>query len=246
MPLCDVAIAITSLWRHGYLLACLDGIAKNLPEVSVIVADDSDTDLCASIAGPDCIRMKFDSGLPAKRNAIVDACQKPLLLLACDDFDFSTPEARQGIEKMVKVLDENPDVDVAGGHVDGLSYEGYLEYVPGEYVRETRLVPDGTPFQRCDLTVNYFLARTDKIVAWDVRMKIGGEHFDWFWQMRQAGCKIVWVSGVNVNTLQLGTSTNVQDPRYGGFRRRAINLGHPLMKKQYNIKDYISFDGGIS
>lgn len=246
MPLNEVSMLITSFLRHGCLRVCLSGIAKNLPECTIIVVDDSDVDLCANIAGANCIRMKFDSGLSAKRNAGVKACQTKYILLGCDDFDFSTPEARLGIEKMVKVLDENPDIDVAGGRVDNNPYEGYLEYVSGEYVRETRLVPDGSPFQRCDLTVNYFLARTDKIVAWDERMKIGGEHFDWFWQMGQTGCKIVWVPEVNVNTLHLGMGPDTQDPRYGGFRRRAVNLGHPLMKKQYNIKDYIGFDGGKS
>ena len=252
MPLSDVAIAITSLWRHGYLRSCLNGIVKNLPEVVVMVADDSDTDLCAKIVGNTCIRLSHDAGLSAKRNAIVRSCQKPLLLLACDDFDFSTPEARLGVEKLARVLDENPEVDVAGGRVDGRAYEGFLEYVPGEHIRELPFLSDNSEksklFYPVDLTVNYFLARVDTIKAfpWPEEMRIGGEHVCFFLDLKQAGKRVVWVPGVNVNTFHLPPTPDVQDPRYYGFRRRAISLGHPLMKKRYNITKYIGFDGGVS
>jgi glycosyltransferase involved in cell wall biosynthesis len=134
MRLSDIAIAITSLWRPEYLRRCLYGIYKNLPEVEVIVADDSDTDLCANIAGLNCIRLDHDAGLSAKRNAIVAACQKPLILLACDDFDFSTPEARDGVIRMAKILRSSEinighEIDLVAGRVNNKIYEGYLEYV---------------------------------------------------------------------------------------------------------------------
>jgi hypothetical protein len=248
--LTDVSIAITSFLRHGCLRACLKGIATNLPECQVIIADDSDTDLCADVAWSynDCIRLPFDSGLTVKRNATVEACKTPYWLCGCDDFDFSTKRVREGIERMVAVLDENPDIDVAGGRVNDRAYEGFLEYVPGNYIRETRLeqVP-WLPFHPVDLTVNYFLARTHRIVPWDETIRpIGGEHGDWFLSMKEAGRKVVWVPGVNINTLNLGNGSGVQDPRYSNFRRRAFACGHTQFKNKRNIKDYIGFDGDKS
>lgn len=253
MPLPDVSIAITSFCRWGYLSACLAGIRANLPECKILVADDSFDNRCADIAGPECIRLSPDSGLTSKRNATVKACQTKYILLGSDDFDFSTPEAREGIEKLVRTMDEYPEIDVAGGRVDHREYEGYLEYVPGKYIREHRMetpidesyVPAYIPV---DLTVNYFLARTESIRAfpWPEEMKIGGEHVCFFLDLKMAGKKVVWIPGVNVNTLHLGMGSDVQDPLYSSFRRRAVSLGHPLMKKRYNISTYIGFDGGIS
>jgi glycosyltransferase involved in cell wall biosynthesis len=245
MSLQDVTILVTTFLRPGYLRKTLEGIRANLPECPVLVVDDSDNPSAESIHLP------FDSGLPAKRNAGVKACTTKYLLMGCDDFDFSTAEARAGVEKLVRVMDEFPEIDVAGGRVDHRPYEGFLEYNPGEYIKETPLTgegPAGTVYLTVDLTVNYFMARTESIrpFPWPEEMRIGGEHVCFFLDLKLANKYVVWVPGVNVNTLKLGQGSNVQDPRYRGFRMRAINLGHPLMKKRYDIKDYIGFDGGKS
>jgi hypothetical protein len=128
-----------------------------------------------------------------------------------------------------------------------------LEYVPGSHIKETRLEPcPGLEFYCVDLTVNYFLARTNRIIPWDETIRpIGGEHGDWFLSMKEAGRKVVWVPGVNITALTLGTGEGQvrppgQDYRYNGFRRRAYQCGHTIFKKKRNIVDYIGFDGGKS
>lgn len=241
MPLNDVTICVTSFLRPGYLKECLRGIHENLPECRVQVVDDSGRDIDTTPCDG-CVFLPFDSGLPAKRNAGVTICSTKYWVPGHDDFDFSTQEAREGLLKLVKVLDENPDVDVAGGRVHNDPYEGFLEWVPGSHIKETWLKTDGTKeFYPVDLTVNYFLARTDRIVPWDERMKIGGEHGDWFLEMKEQGRKTVWVPGVNITTLQLGPEA--QDERYPAFRGRARELGHKIFKEKRNIVDYIGFDG---
>jgi len=244
MGLQDVTILITTFLRPGYLERCVQGAKINLSECVLLVVDDSE--IKSPLAN---IELPFDSGLAMKRNVGVAACKTKYLLLGCDDFDFSTLEARQGVEKLIKILDENPEIDIAGGRVDGHPYEGNLEYAPGEYIREHRVIGNpNNPFTPVDLTVNYFMGRTEimKQFPWPEEMRIGGEHVCFFLDLKHAGRKVVWVPGVNINTLYLGIALNVQDPRYGGYRRRAINLGHPLMKKRYNIKNYIGFEGDRS
>lgn len=249
-PLNDVTILITSFLRFGYLNTCLHGAREKLPECGLLVVDDSDETQKETIHSGGSwtiVEMPFDSGLAAKRNMGVRYCKTQYLLLGCDDFDFSTSEARQGIERLLSVLEENPDIDVASGRVDNHPYEGFLEYKPGHFIREHRLTPNHTaPFFDVDLTVNYFLARAARIVPWDDRMKIGGEHGDWFLSMKEAGRRVVWVPGVNITTLHLGTSKNVQSPLYGGFRGRALELGHRIFKEKRGIRDYIDFGGGFS
>jgi len=64
--------------------------------------------------------------------------------------------------------------------------------------------------------------------------------------MKIQGRKTVWVPNVSITTLQLGDAPEVQDARYGQYRRRAVDLGHRIFKEKRNIKQYIGFGGDIS
>lgn len=231
MSLYKVTILITSFLRPGYLADCLAGIKKNLPEVKVIVVDDG------GATGKGVISLPFDSGLSAKRNRGVEATKTGYLLMGSDDFDFSTVEARNGILKLLAVLETNPDVDIAGGHVDGNVYEGNLVVAPGQYIAQTKLniTKNITP---CDLVVNYFLARTASIrpYPWDERMKIGGEHGDWFLTLKDNGLKVVAVSDVNITSLPYDRTK--EDPRYASFRGRAKDLGHRIFLRKRGISEF--------
>ena len=253
----EVSILITSFLRPGYLKECLAGIEKNLPECKVIVVDDSGGEDLGSGADRRFISLPFDSGLSAKRNAGVKACTTSYLLMGSDDFDFGTGEARAGIEKLVRVLEEHPSVDVAGGHHNNQPYEGFLELMPGSYIKETRLFSSNDQPRRAsslsneyevykvDLIVNYFLARTQSIrlFPWDERMKIGGEHGDWFLTLKDAGKMVVWMPGVNINELPRDRSK--EHPDYGRYRGRALSLGHKIFLDKRGIKHYFGFDDPV-
>jgi len=230
LSLSNVTILITSFLRPGYLADCLAGIKKNLPECQVVVVDDS------GIAGAT-ISLKFDSGLSVKRNHGVAATRTKYLLMGSDDFDFSTDEARRGIERLLSVLDADPSIDVAGGHVDGNVYEGDLIVAPGQYIAQTKLNITRNITQ-CDLVVNYFLARTESIrpYPWDERMKIGGEHGDWFLTLKDHELKVVAVSDVNITTLPY--NRDKEDPRYASFRGRAKALGHRIFLRKRGVSEF--------
>jgi glycosyltransferase involved in cell wall biosynthesis len=253
----DISILVTSFLRPGYLKDCLAGIEKNLPECEVIVVDDSGPQHFDDQTDRRFIRLPFDSGLSAKRNAGVKACATKYLLMGSDDLDFSTVEARAGIEQLLRVLDEHPTVDVAGGHHNNQQYEGFLEIVPGSYIKETRLFSShdscGTPqslsqeykVHKVDSIVNYFLARTESVrqFPWDERMKIGGEHGDWFLTLKNAGRTVVWVPGVNINELPHDSTKEHAD--YGKYRGRAVSLGHKLFLEKRGVKHYFDFDTAV-
>ncbi|HSZ60713.1 MAG TPA: glycosyltransferase [Terriglobales bacterium] len=250
----DITILITSFLRPGYLKDCLAGIEKNLPDCEVIVADDSGDQPPGNETDRRFIHLPFDSGLSAKRNAGVKACNTKYLLMGSDDLDFSTVEVREGIEKLLRVLDEHPMVDVAGGHHNNQQYEGFLEMSPGSYIKESRLFSANNPREtrqllsqeyevyKVDLIVNYFLARTQSIrqFPWDERMKIGGEHGDWFLTLKNAGKNVVWVSGVNINELPRDPTKEHAD--YATYRGRALSLGHRIFLEKRGIRYYFDFD----
>jgi hypothetical protein len=243
MPLSDITVAISSFCRWGYLVECLKQIKEHLPECPVIVADDSFDDRCATIAGPSCIRLAPDSGLTVKRCRIVEATTTPYMLLFCDDFAANTKGYRDKLTEAVDLLDTHSEIDLVGGRVDNNPYEANLVHdAEKNVIREIRLVPDGSPYQRCDLVVNHFIARVSVLleVPWDTDVvKIGGEHGQFFWHRKKADKVTVWLPGWNINTLSLGYGPEVQDPRYNGFRRRAFTMGHTIMLRKEGIKDWI-------
>jgi hypothetical protein len=250
MLLDDVTIGITSLLRFGYLKKALADIKENFPECKVIVADDSDTD--PPITTEKLIKLPFDSGISKKRNAAVKATETKYWLCGTDDHLFDK-KAREGVEKMKQFLEQYPMFDVAAGRCNGNEYEGYLEYEPGEYIREIPLsqgyigpIMRGSlafPWHEVSITANYFLARTDKIEPWEESLKIGGEHVMWFLKMREHGKRIAWIPGAEI--VNQPYFEGIQDPRYNRMRMRCWD-GHAEMKRIMNIKDYIGFDGSIS
>jgi glycosyltransferase involved in cell wall biosynthesis len=259
MPLSDISILITTFLRDGALATCIQRIKDTLPECPIIVTDDGyPADWKNSLKGVTYIQLPFDSGLPAKRNAGVQACKTKYLLMGCDDFDFGCAEARQGVVKLYALMENYPDADVAGGRHENQPYEGFLTYVPGEYIKETRLKPSfvntvtGTAqCYRVDLTVNYFLMRvaTTRGIPWDERMKIGGEHGDWFLELKLQKKNVVWVPGVNINALRRynqGNNWPKDHPDYGRYRNRAVELGHVIFLEKRSIGAYYGFGDIVS
>ncbi len=241
--LSDVTIVVTAFLRDGYLFECLDRISSALPECSVIVVDDGmiSTEKTAKLSSVKYIPLTFDSGLSAKRNAASKAAATKYVLMGHDDFDFAPCEVRRGIQRMVEVLDNDNSVAVAGGHYKNQSYEGFLEIVPGQYIKETRLIPNGKQdYYQVDIIVNYFLARVEVLVEtpWDERMKISGEHGDWFLSLKEKGKKVVWVPGVNINELHI-SDPNAVDPSYLKFRERVE--GHSLFLQKYGVSKFFGF-----
>jgi glycosyltransferase involved in cell wall biosynthesis len=247
----DITIVIPTFHRRGYLRDCLAGIRENLPECDVIVV--SDDGVIPQTANE--IYLPYDSGLTAKRNAGVAQVQTRYTLIGSDDFDFSTDEAREGIIKMEKALSSSEvnmgyEIDVVAGRVNDRCYEGTLEYVPGEYIKEHRRPLGDLPFRllpfklwKVDIAANYFLARTSilRAVPWDESIvKIGGEHVDFFLDLKAAKIVVAFLQEANINQMEYDASK--QDPRYKAFRQRALTTGHALMMKKRGIKKYFGFD----
>jgi hypothetical protein len=270
----DITIAVTTFMRPGYAFNCLAALLRDLPNCRVILADDSPPlDSLNGVPGIGLdggippgeivhkwkgfqhsgIYMPFDSGLAAKRNAIVRACETKYLLLFCDDFLMDEAGA-DGVERLYQVLEQWPQIAVAAGRVDNRPYEAWLEYVKGSHIRERRIVfSEKAEWFPVDLAVNYFMGRTEVMrrFPWPEEMKIGGEHVCFFLDLKLAreiegasDLDVVWVPDVNVKTMTLGPEA--QDSRYDQYRARAFELGHAAMKRRYNIKTYVGMNGDIS
>lgn len=267
IDLSKVTVVITTFLRPGYLHNCVVSIKGRLPECSIAVACDDGgyTDLSTYEPFKDLkyVQLPFDSGLTAKRNRAVELVETPYTLIASDDFDFSPASVRNGIKRMVCVLDTHSEIDVVCGTYNNKEYEGRLVYKPGEYIAECRIPASAfahwaslrpikdelrhsewdNPYAvKIDLGINYFLARTTVLrqVPWDETIRpIGGEHADWFMMMKDYGKVVTWTPGAEIHTFEKNESW--QHPEYRYYRRRA-HLGHELFLKKWGVKRYYDFN----
>ncbi|MFA5091708.1 MAG: glycosyltransferase [Candidatus Paceibacterota bacterium] len=143
--------------------------------------------------------MPFDSGLCAGRNLIVTNIATPYVLVGDDDFSY---DESAGVERMLAFLDAHPDIDLIGGRVieNGTlrNYQGFLDMSDPTHFRissldldhaEYRSDGDGLRWTPCDITFNFFLARTDVVraIQWDPLIKVAYEHSSFFFDMKKAG-----------------------------------------------------------
>ena len=244
----DVTILIPTFHRRGYLERAVSDINSNLPDCKIVIVSD-DGILTPDWAYDFWITLPYDAGLTSKRNAGVKASRTKYTLLGSDDFDFSTLEFRRGLVRMTEVLDAHPEIDAVSGRVIRNDYEGFIEYVPGQYIKEHRLNKlskpnywQPHPVWKIDISHNFFLARTDVLleVPWDESIRpIGGEHVDWFLDMKDANKVIVFLPTAEISEMDYDAS--MQHPDYLTFRSRCWD-GHNLMMKKRDIKRYVSFD----
>ncbi len=229
-------------------------ISVMLPEVKMIVVDDSG-DLVdqavlnylkeASERGHQIIFLPFDSGFGKKSNVIAEFLDTDYLLIGSDDFDFSPLTVRNGIIKMVQILDENPDIHIVSGRVNNRPYEFDLED-KGDTIIEHKVEIPNHPhleFVECGLTVNYSLIRKEVFekVRWDDDVRIGGgEHGAFFVDVKRAGFKVAYATDVNIRE----QTDRRFSTKYNTLRARANGPERPCFVKR-GIKKYILGNGPV-
>lgn len=257
-----ISIGIKTFLRDEKLFNTIFAIRKTMPEAQMIIADcgehtEEKDGIYADLRrdGHEIIQLELDAGFGRMSNAIVNALERPLLLIGSDDFDFQPPEVRQGIEKLARVLRDHPELDIASGRVDNRPYERDL-FINRGVVTEFYAPADSiylNPYFEyipVDLTVNYCLirkqifwnTRSNRIhrIRWDENVKIGGgEHGAFFYDIKQDGFKVGYVPGVNINQ-----QSGFDDRRYREFRWRAQDPARPCFDKRGIIK-YVLANGQV-
>lgn len=218
----DVSILIKTLERKEHLVNQIYSVQKYGFRGPVIIADDSRQPYKKDVLGlfPDMnityLELPYDTGTAEGRNLMLGRTTTPYFVLCDDDFIF---EARTRIPLMRKMLIEN-ELDIVGGvflqynlktrkgkylkklsdfflkfnavlpSVDRYEYFGNFE-IEGDVIRLNK-VKYHEPFTICDLTHNFFIARTDKVKSfggWNSILK-GGEHQNFFIRAKLNGLKV--------------------------------------------------------
>ncbi|XP_066440506.1 beta-1,4 N-acetylgalactosaminyltransferase 1 isoform X2 [Eleutherodactylus coqui] len=225
-----VTIATKTFLRYDKLQDLIDSIRKFYPTITIVIADDSEKP--QKVEGPfiEHYTMPFGKGWFAGRNLAISQVSTKYVLWADDDFIFS-PQTK--IEKFVDVL-EKTSLDLVGGAVREVTgyyatYRQTINIVPGDKEGDCLKVLQGyhhviEGFPNCVVTdgvINFFLARTDKIlrVGFDPRLsRIGHLEFfiDGLGSLHVGSCDDVVVD--HASKIQLPWAKSKSDKEYSKFR----------------------------
>ncbi len=163
---------------------------------NVYVADDSKQALKLRGATKT-FRLPFDVGCSAGRNHLVRQTTEPYIVQVDDDYVF---DEHTDILRMVKLLEDHDDLVLVGckcrhprsGRVGWTKYYADVRIVGHKMIadRPTRkhIEADGLKWLQADVVSNFWVAkrRLFDVMMWDERLKIGGEHADFFLRLQAA------------------------------------------------------------
>ena len=218
----DVSILIKTLERPQQLINQLHSIQKYKFQGPIIIADDSKSPYKSEILAlfPQLnityINLPFDTGTAEGRNVMLEHTTTEFFVLCDDDFIF---EPRTRIPLMRKMLVEN-NLDLLGGVFRQYNlksrkdrfkfniskwflklnilipatniFEYHASFDVNGHICSMKKVPYKDPFTLCDMTHNFFLARTEKVKSfggWNPILK-GGEHQNFFIRAKNKGLKV--------------------------------------------------------
>ncbi len=232
----NLTILITCFERPQCRDRLLESIKKYAPEYPVIVVDDSkEPNLVEGVTN---VRLPFDSGVSAKRNAGLLAVTTDYVFILEDDCIFNE---ETDLTKALSFL-EKSGADMLGIKASGVDYCGtyaVTKTLDGFFIKCSRdaLSGDFGVFFY-DFIPNIFVAKTVTLKQhpWDESLKMG-EHFAFFWKYR-GQLRIGFTSEVKI------THGHIATPSYSQFRSRAPEYVRDFMRKN-GIKRREDFHGVI-
>jgi GT2 family glycosyltransferase len=236
---------IKTFQRPKDLDRLIRSIRRYYPEMQILVGDDGFEPSPRSDVGY--LRLPDDIGLSAGRNALLECVETPYFLLLDDDWQFF---GKTKIENLTQLVDSG-ELDIAAGNQlkvkrklgfinrrKLLPYHGLFDFRDNKLhlVRGGR--DEGKDYLACDITHNFFVARTDTIRAlggWDPELHIN-EHEEFFVRMQRNGLRVGYRSEVLILHW-------VSRPAgYEKFRNRSY---HRVAAEKIGVESIVGYQGNV-
>jgi hypothetical protein len=167
--------------------------------------------------------MPFDAGLSFMRNYLAERSKTPYFLLLEDDFVFTD---KTDIETMKQKLLAGEDIGVVGGKVLEFGKEVKINYdfeirkisYDNDFFSDQRILRvTHAQSSTCDCVANFALFRKAcwQDNQWDDDLKIEGEHFDFYYRLKEQG---KW-KAFHYGTSEIDHKKN-NSPEYKYYRNR--------------------------
>ncbi len=243
--LSQTTAVIKTFQRPKDLDRLIRSIRRYYPELQILVGDDGFEPSPRSDVGY--LRLPEDIGLSAGRNALLDNVQTPYFLLLDDDFEFIR---KTKIEKLIQLVDQK-ELDIAAGSSAKIKiklfvlrrrrmqpYHGLFDF-RGNQLRLVRGGQDlGKGYLLCDITNNFFVARTDTIRAlggWDPELHLN-EHEEFFVRAWRQGLRV----GHRSDVMVLHWAS--RPTGYFKFRNRSY---HRIAAAKIGVESIIGYRGQV-
>lgn len=253
------SIACVTMDRPAAVQRFVRSARLRFPEVPIYVADQSAT------LGPmgefyaaqrvTLVRMPVDAGLSASRNALIDATDHDYIALCDDDFVLGPTTC---FDAAVEILDADHSLGVVGGMLHDLdeagerirNWEVFFDHdqrhgrftVTPIYNYPPLVHPvAGRTLYACDGVLNFAVFRRELFargVTWDARIKINGEHEDFYLTLKTR-------SAYRVVYLPTMAALHQPTPRYGQQAAlRARREGHRLFLDKWRLTSHVEVGSG--
>jgi GT2 family glycosyltransferase len=256
----QITAIIKTFKRNDCLEKLLFSIAKKYPDLKILIGDGNkvfNVDYYKELwnrlfkvgiqVKPIAINLPYDCGLGKGRNELVGHVKTKYTLLLDDDFIF-TEDTKLEIFK--DILDKNEDIGVVGGMMyienNELHFEGKLKRKGEELIfgREVGKYKkgDGYKYALCDYVLNFALFKTELFDScqWDDRLKIAGEHTDFYLNLLKTRWKVAYTPDVTA----IHAPTMNSD--YKNFRKRTeflkMMMNKHKLKRLYYEKDRFVYE----
>jgi glycosyltransferase involved in cell wall biosynthesis len=249
-----LAILVTAMLRDNLLEQAVSSILKYRPENTVILIGDQglkDIDIKKKEhyenLGCYFYTLPFNCGLSWSRNYLVKMAHQmgcEYCVLASDSFVFS-PETKN-IRNVIPYLESN-EFDLIGLFLNRMDiyWVGWIDLLPQKsFVLDfidRRKDPDVGPIYRCGIVHNFFIAKTDTLMAvkWDETLKLA-EHEDFFYRYGQAGYRVGWTRAVRADRIK------TREGQHGQFRQENWVRGMEMLRKKWGLQTWIYYINNIN
>ncbi len=258
----DIGIILTTFQRNDNLELFFKSARKIYGNIPIYIADQNPSRLKRRIIkkyNAINITVKYDCGLSAARNALVNAAKHKYLILAEDDFVFND---KSKADNAIKILENNKTIAMVGGRYHNVyrTRNGYkeLNYFNYEYMLDlsnfgtlllthrTQLDSDkhrnlfhGIEHFTYDTVNNFFIMNRDTMIDnnlfWDEKIKVEAEHIDFFLNLKINHPEL---KSVFLPTLEVDHVRKISNRKYKKYRTRTEFFY--MFAKKWKIRSIIN------
>ena len=247
----NLTAIVISFLRPEYTMECVRSLREQYPNIEIFVGENAEynqklKDFVKKHGGRYFL-LPYDSGVTGGRNRLIELVETDYVLVGDDDFYYTDTA---NVDKMLSFLQKRPEYDVIGGSIEEHGqvkhYEGHIDLNDDHYhyrpLKPDDSIKEEIEWYDCDITFNYFVARTASVEKWDENIKVAYEHSDWFITMKKAGKKVAFTpDALVVHKPDHVKLTREQRNNYKTFRNRKSDKAYYY--KKHKIDYAIAFNG---
>lgn len=257
----SVTVVVATIGRDEAMIRFVGSVRTRYPTLAILVADQNEpTDEMRERYerhGCEVLWLPYDCGLAFARNRALERVRTPYVLLADDDFVFT---GETNVEAALSVMDAAADLGFLGGSLidarddhDGprllrkwekrfvvCDAARTLISLPIDYLPMQERVVAGHRIYECDMTSNWGLLRTRVFedVQWDERIKINGEHEDFFLALQaRTDWNVAYLPTLRCDHRQPAV------PAYRALRRR--QGGRTILGEKWSFTHHLELGMGL-